>query len=304
MAVKSLAGSSLSSPKEPTHEQIDSGTRHLNDSFYPPQEQTTQSSLLARVQSLAIASQQLSERFLELENKYNSRFGELEKRNLDLEQKMNGLVSTFTSLLQFQNTQDQSDMPLYQTPVTPIQSQSLIENNYSEETIPPGFSSSKRAASDEKVASAKYFLNLKDFFCAGRYIDEAIQIDSENAKAFAIKSKICRLQGDFVGSLQAARKATEIDPYNLMALVNKALALRLLGYKDEALKTSEAALSLKPRNQLALRCKLECQFLMGKPLDSLQTIDSTLQHFPNDHVANNIKGLIFNSYPHLQTRQQ
>jgi tetratricopeptide (TPR) repeat protein len=98
--------------------------------------------------------------------------------------------------------------------------------------------------SDKSEKAAKDTLN---------FIENAIQLNPLNHRAWADKGFILKQLGNLESALMCLDRALTIDQGYVNPLYNKGVLLGLMGRFEEAMKCYEQVLSKEPKHQLAQR---------------------------------------------------
>ena len=126
---------------------------------------------------------------------------------------------------------------------------------------------------------------------ARRWIEDALQIDPEDALAWAgLSYAELRLnalgQGEGAGSvaiaLDAARRATSLDPRSPYAHFTLGYALREAGDVAGSRAEMQTCLDLNPNNAACLRGLAQAEMLSGQPAAALPLIKKAMRLSPRD----------------------
>jgi tetratricopeptide (TPR) repeat protein len=153
------------------------------------------------------------------------------------------------------------------------------------------------AAQDWLSAAVSYASQGGRFKQALVCIDSAIEMDTNDANAWALKAAIQVARGENQAALQSAEQATRIDPKNVRALNSKANALAALGRDPEALTIIEEALAYQPINPPVLFTKVVILYNKGLALATAGNLNEALKCY--DEALEGAKNKDIESKPEI-----
>ncbi len=150
------------------------------------------------------------------------------------------------------------------------------------EPPPPDPAEVKRAKVNNIIQNAKQELSQKRFNEALQSCNAAIELDSNIAEPFYLRSEVHLRLESFSLALSDADRAIKIDPRFDKAYVNRGLANASLGNYSEAIKDVDQALVLNPSSAAAFNVRSIAQNGLGNHSQALSdanhaiNIDSTI----------------------------
>jgi tetratricopeptide (TPR) repeat protein len=107
------------------------------------------------------------------------------------------------------------------------------------------------ADAQDALARAQQAMAVGDTTTALAAIDEAISLQPDYYAAFAFRSAVARLMGNYEDSIRAATQAISIDPTQPDGYFNQALSYTELKQYDKAIATVDEWLKNSPNNPQA-----------------------------------------------------
>lgn len=147
--------------------------------------------------------------------------------------------------------------PAPSTPAPSTPAPSAIETPATTDTGAPTDDAAGAAApeinadAEEALGRAQQAMNMGDTAGALSAIDEAISLQPDYYAAFAFRSGVNRLMGNYEEAIRAAEQAISIDPTQPDGYFNQALSYSELKQYDKAVATVEAWLKATPNNPQA-----------------------------------------------------
>ncbi|MBE9572188.1 MAG: tetratricopeptide repeat protein [Proteobacteria bacterium] len=152
--------------------------------------------------------------------------------------------------------------------------------------------------------SAQMYLNLGDSYNQnGNYqealeeIEKAIEIDPNNADAWAMKGSVLSDLGRHQEAFEALEKSLELDPDNLNALMHKSYSLFNLGRDQEAIflvneiiDRCDKIIEANPNDYQAWHIKGSLLYTLGKNEDALIAMNKALEFDPSNEHSFSVKG--------------
>jgi tetratricopeptide (TPR) repeat protein/V8-like Glu-specific endopeptidase len=140
----------------------------------------------------------------------------------------------------------------------------------------------KKARVNDLIQQAKTELSMKLFESARKSCDTVIELDSNIAEAFYLRSEVYLRLESFLLALSDADRAIKIDPRFDKAYVNRGFANASLGNYADAIKDIDQALALNPSSAPAFNVRSMAQNQLGNHIQALSdanhaiNIDSTI----------------------------
>jgi len=117
---------------------------------------------------------------------------------------------------------------------------------------------------------------LKRFEEAATVLDQALQLDPNNAEALGYKGSALSQLKRFEEAVETLDRAIEMDSKQVWMLTAKGEALRLLGRRDEALKVQDQVLAQEPNDVIALSAKGHTLIELEREQEAIDALDKAL----------------------------
>jgi tetratricopeptide (TPR) repeat protein len=125
-------------------------------------------------------------------------------------------------------------------------------------------------------------LDLDD---AAQYLQQAVDIDPENADAWRELAEAFLYRNRLTEAMEAIRQAVELRPEEATGLVDLGLSAYAAGHYDEAVLHLNKAVEREPGNTSARRALIDVYRGAGRQEDALKAAENLLQLEPDDVLA-------------------
>jgi tetratricopeptide (TPR) repeat protein len=125
-------------------------------------------------------------------------------------------------------------------------------------------------------------LDLDD---ATKYLEQAVDIDPENADAWRELAEAFLYRNRLTEAMEAIRQAVELRPEEATGLVDLGLSAYAAGRLDEAVSYLNKAVEREPGNPAARRALIDVYRAAGRQEDALRAAEHLLQLQPDDVLA-------------------
>jgi tetratricopeptide (TPR) repeat protein len=125
-------------------------------------------------------------------------------------------------------------------------------------------------------------LDLDD---AAHYLQQAVDIDPENADAWRELAEAFLFRNRLTEAMEAIRQAVELQPEEASGLVDLGLSAYAAGRTDEAVSHLNKAVEREPGNAAARRALIDVYRGAGRQEDALKAAEHLLQLQPDDVLA-------------------
>ncbi|MBI3553660.1 MAG: tetratricopeptide repeat protein [Elusimicrobia bacterium] len=148
--------------------------------------------------------------------------------------------------------------------------------------VMPSESPGLRSPAEVLELRARERLRMKDYTGAVMAARQAVDLEPNRAKGWALLAESSNEAGNPKGALEAAKKALDLDPANAQALRAKAYAEYLLGDFRQAYVDALRAVTLEPQNGLGYLYLAMAEEKLGHTADALKhyeqavALDTTL----------------------------
>ena len=149
-------------------------------------------------------------------------------------------------------------------------------------------------ASDLMFLGLLYGQGLRDREAGERYLNEALQLDPQNARAWANRGVLRSEMDRWTEALTDYNEALRLDPDNPDHLANRGAARAHMGDRH-ALDDFERALRQKPGNTNILQLRGMAKLMLGDPDGALTDLTAVVEQMPNNFSARFNRGAVLQS---------
>ncbi len=136
------------------------------------------------------------------------------------------------------------------------------------------------------------YMKMGDYPEALRHIDEAVQVDEHNYKAWYNKGAVHLRRGEAAKALDAFNRVIAITPY-VRALFSRALLFQQTGEPQRALNDIERVLEQEPGNARAYYIKGSCMEQLGNTEGALENYTKAIAYQETEPLFYVSRGVIY-----------